>query len=323
MTTTDPDSAAAAVTALVQDVARRHASDPEAAAAALAGLGLELIGIPEPAGSGGEPADLAAALTAVGRAGLGVPVLPRAVAAWVLAGAGVPGGPATVAFGAGETVTVPWARDCESLVLCPPSGPVSVVALNPSAVRPGVDLAGDPLDLVDLSRLPRPEPLPAAPAAGAVVARAAVLSAAQLSGFADGALELTRRYVQQREQFGAPLAKLPAVARGLAEMRARVTEATAGVEAGLAGLDDPGDGPGSAAVAFIAAATAATAVARIAHQLHGAIGVTAEYSLHRWTTRLWSGRDWPRSQAEWTDQLGRVREEDSAWRVTAFDRPGR
>jgi alkylation response protein AidB-like acyl-CoA dehydrogenase len=320
MTTTDPDSTAGAVTALVQDVARRHADDPAAAAAAIAGLGLELIGVPEPAGSGGEPGDLAAALAAVGRAGLGVPVLPRAVAAWVLAGAGAPGGPATIAFGAGETVTAPWARDCTRLVLCPPSGPVSVVALDAAAVQAGVDLAGDPLDRIDLSLLPRPEPLPAAPAAGAVAARAAVLSAAQLSGFADGALELTRRYVQQREQFGAPLAKLPAVARGLAEMRARVTEATAGVEAGLAGLGDPGGGLEAAAVAFIAAATAATAVARAAHQLHGAIGVTAEYSLHRWTTRLWSGRDWPRPQVEWADQLGRVRAEEEVWRVTAFDR---
>jgi acyl-CoA dehydrogenase len=309
-------SLSAEVADLVRNVARRHDGSPAEAAAAIAGLGLELIGIPEPEGSGGEAADLAAALAAIGRAGVGVPVLPRAVAEWVLARAGSPGGPATVAFGAGEVVLAPWARDCERLVLGRPSGPVTVVALDPNAVIADADLAGDPLDRVDLSRLPRPEPLAQAPAAEAIVARAAVLSAAQLAGLADGALALTRRYVRERHQFGAPLIMVPAVARGLAEMRVRVTEAAAGVDAGIAGDCEPV----AAAITFIAAATAATAVARIAHQLHGAIGVTAEYSLHRWTTRIWSWRDWPRPQAEWTDMLGRIREEELAWQLTAFDR---
>lgn len=182
------------------------------------------------------------------------------------------------------------------------AAPVQAAAtLKYLAVTADADLAGDPLDRVDLSRLPRPEPLAQAPAAEAIVARAAVLSAAQLAGLADGALDLTRRYVRERHQFGAPLIKVPAVTRGLAEMRVRVTEAAAGVDAGIAGDCDSV----AAAITFIATATAATAVARIAHQLHGAIGVTAEYSLHRWTTRMWSWRDWPRPQAEWTDMLGR------------------
>jgi acyl-CoA dehydrogenase len=192
-----------------------------------------------------------------------------------------------------------------------------VVTLDQAAVTGGADLAGDPLDQVDLRRLAAPEPL-AAPTASAVAERAAVLAAAQLSGLAEGTLELTRRYVGQREQFGAPLVKLPAVARGLAEMRVRVTEAAAGVEVGLAALEAPGQDPAAAAIAFTAAAVAATAVARIAHQLHGAIGVTAEYPLHRWTTRLWSGRDWPVPQAQWTDRLGQVRDEAAAWRLTGF-----
>jgi len=93
--------------------------------------------------------------------------------------------------------------------------------------------------------------------------------------------------------------------------------ATSAVAAGTTGLN-----LGIISPMMVGLATAAPAVARAAHQLHGAIGVTAEYSLHRWTTRLWSGRDWPRSQADWTDRLGRVRAEEEAWRVTGFDRPG-
>lgn len=48
---------------------------------------------------------------------------------------------------------------------------------------------------------------------------------------------------------------------------------------------------GAAASARLAAATMATLVARTAHQLHGAVGVTAEYGLHRCTTKLWAWRD--------------------------------
>lgn len=53
-----------------------------------------------------------------------------------------------------------------------------------------------------------------------------------------------------------------------------------------------------------AVAAAATYVARLAHQLHGAMGITAEYPLHRLTRRLWAWRDTETAEHEWARRLG-------------------
>lgn len=45
-------------------------------------------------------------------------------------------------------------------------------------------------------------------------------------------------------------------------------------------------------------------VTGIAHQIHGAMGFTAEYSLHLYTKRLWAWRDEYGSESEWNEQLG-------------------
>jgi acyl-CoA dehydrogenase len=42
----------------------------------------------------------------------------------------------------------------------------------------------------------------------------------------------------------------------------------------------------------------------IAHQVHGAIGFTIEYGLHRLTRRLWSWRSDFGSDAHWAGWLG-------------------
>jgi acyl-CoA dehydrogenase len=39
-------------------------------------------------------------------------------------------------------------------------------------------------------------------------------------------------------------------------------------------------------------------------QLHGAVGITREYALHRYTRQLWAQRDADQSEYEWTRRLG-------------------
>ena len=51
---------------------------------------------------------------------------------------------------------------------------------------------------------------------------------------------------------------------------------------------------------------AAGAGAAIAHQLHGAIGFTAEHALQRYTRRLWSWRDDFGAESHWAEELGRA-----------------
>ena len=112
---------------------------------------------------------------------------------------------------------------------------------------------------------------------------------------------VTRRYVRQREPFGQPLVRVPAVASSLAIMRVHLLQA----QAALARAVDCWQTPAAArcahapAVARVTAATTATEVARLAHQLHGAMGISQEYPLHRLTRRLWAWRDAETPEHEW------------------------
>jgi acyl-CoA dehydrogenase len=67
-----------------------------------------------------------------------------------------------------------------------------------------------------------------------------------------------------------------------------------------------GPAPFEVASAKVLAGQAARTATRSAHQAHGAIGVTREYPLHRFTRRLWSWRAEYGDETEWSDMLGRL-----------------
>ena len=73
----------------------------------------------------------------------------------------------------------------------------------------------------------------------------------------------------------------------------------------LHGLDDTRTFM-AVASAKIRAGEAAGTGAAIAHQVHGAIGFTREYSLHQRTRRLWTWRDDFHPERVWADRLGRA-----------------
>ena len=118
----------------------------------------------------------------------------------------------------------------------------------------------------------------------------------------------------QREQFGAPLIKIPAVSTTLAQMAVRIRFAESALDRATTVCAD-GNAPalrrfGAVSAARIGAASATTLVARTSHQLHGAVGITAEYGLHRYTSKLWALRDADESQFVCCRRLGaRVRSE--------------
>ena len=70
------------------------------------------------------------------------------------------------------------------------------------------------------------------------------------------------------------------------------------------------------ATAKIRAGEAAGTGAAIAHQVHGAMGFTREYSLHQATRRLWSWRDDFGAESVWAISLGEMiagRGADALW----------
>jgi hypothetical protein len=124
--------------------------------------------------------------------------------------------------------------------------------------------------------------------------RAAALAAARMAGATQRLLDLTLAHLQSREQFGRPLARFQALQHSVAQMAEEVAAATLAAHIGLAG---PAFTPERSAVAILRATEAATFVSAAAHQLHGAIGATAEFDLQLYTSALtrWSRETGPTS----------------------------
>jgi alkylation response protein AidB-like acyl-CoA dehydrogenase len=303
---------------LIADIAARHA---EPAPGELPGcwqvlveLGLPLVGVAEDqGGSGGSLADLAVLVRALGRHAISTPLIENAVSNWVLAAARGAAAPGLRTISLDASGGVAWARHADQLVVY--RGDVARVADARApgvAIEPGDNLAGEPWDAVRLDEGTLAV-LDSAPPAAQVRARLGLLRAAALSGAVAGAYELTRDHVSTREQFGRPLVRIPAVAANLARVKAALIQCDAALDRACLGRAADGSGVapdaaadwlGAVAAARIIAGRAATETARLAHQLHGAIGVTAEYPLHRFTKRLWAWRDADTAEHEWSVLLG-------------------
>ena len=140
----------------------------------------------------------------------------------------------------------------------------------------------------------------------------ALLPAATVSlmaGAMGQALALSIDHVNMRQQFGRPLGKFQAVQQSLAVMACEVRAveaAAAALAARLDGVDlDPSAADFEIAAAKLRANRAVGVVTSIAHQVHGAIGFTEEYDLHRVTVPLMRWRGAHGNDAFWAARLGR------------------
>ncbi|WP_137870960.1 acyl-CoA dehydrogenase family protein [Sphingopyxis sp. 2PD] len=153
--------------------------------------------------------------------------------------------------------------------------------------------------------------VPDLPVAG-LIAPDAVQPAATVSlmaGAMGQALALSIEHVNTRQQFGRPLGKFQAVQQSLAVMACEVRAVEAAAAALAARLDAVGFDPAAAdfemAAAKLRANRAVGVVTAIAHQVHGAIGFTAEYELNRVTIPLMRWRSEHGNDAYWAAKLGR------------------
>ncbi len=149
-------------------------------------------------------------------------------------------------------------------------------------------------------------------AIAALIAPDALLPAAtvsQMAGAMGQALALSIEHVNTRQQFGWPLGKFQAVQQSLAVMACEVRAVEAAAAALAARLDavelDPAAADFEIAAAKLRANRAVGVVTAIAHQMHGAIGFTAEYELNRVTIPLMRWRGEHGNDAYWAAKLGR------------------
>ncbi|MEN3238034.1 MULTISPECIES: acyl-CoA dehydrogenase family protein [Methylobacterium] len=327
--------------AMLRDTADRLLADhftPQARAQVAAGewpndvwtaldeVGLLAAILPEEAGGFGVPvADALSLLRVAGSHALPLPLADTMLAGLVLARVGieVPAGPLAVAQGSdvrlddagratGHAWGVPWGRHTRAVVvLAERKGGPALVVLPQAAltVEPGSDIAGDPSDAVRFEAIAA-ESAPASFDAAELRAVGAATRTLMMAGALGAVSTMTAVYANERRQFGRAIGQFQAVQQNLAVLAGQAASAAAAAGlaaeavAAWAGESGPGLLPAVAA-AKVRTGEAAGQAAAIAHQVHGAIGFTAEHRLHHYTARLRAWRDAFGREAEWAQVLGR------------------
>lgn len=219
---------------------------------------------------------------------------------------------------------VPWARHAGLLLVARSADQLHIGMMPVEAnvvVAHGKNLAGEPRDTVDLAGCDIASivwrDLPAGIDPALILSRMALLRAASMVGAMERALQLSIAYTSDRNQFGRSLASFQVIQHTLAVMATQVAAARSAVTV-AAIQPQPEMAVFMAAVAKARVGDAAGIVAASAHQVHGAMGFTQEYSLGSATRRLWSWRSEDGSERHWQRWLGaRAREAGDLWAVIA------
>lgn len=137
-----------------------------------------------------------------------------------------------------------------------------------------------------------------------LAAAAAAIVAAQIAGACEAVAGMTLDHAGTRQQFGKPLGQFQAIQHLLA----RLAEETAAARA-AAGIAFSASSFRAlpSAIAKVRTADAARETTAIAHQVHAAIGITAEHDLGLFTRRLAVWRTAHGSADDWASRLGAAR----------------
>ncbi len=320
---------------------------PAALWRAVSETGVPLAALPESAGGAdAEWSDLFAVLRVAGRFAAPIPLAETMLAAWVASAAGLPVSEQPMTVGPvrpddrltleragngwrlfGRASRLPWGAQAGQVVLIAdgPDGETVVTfgdGVKGAVPSPGRNMAGEPRDsfTFDGAGLAGNAVAPVGPGVNraALYGRGALARAVMMAGAMDRALDTAVTYAGERKQFGKPIAKFQAVQQQLAVMAGQVAAAGAAADAGIEALshDDPAMQEFLIAIAKTRVGDAATLASEIAHQVHGAIGFTKEYSLQLSTRRLWSWRDEFGGEVEWAARVGAficARGADALW----------
>jgi acyl-CoA dehydrogenase len=304
---------------------------PEALWNALEENGLNLTWVPDRLGGvGAEISDGFAVLRVAGRHAAPVPLAETLMAGWLLTQASidVPAGPLALApiyedgnlqidkdgRVHGRSRDVPFARNAQHFAILARLNGAPTVALVEApglAISQNTSLAGEPRDTVSFDGAVVKEMRPAPGLTPAAVVRlGAAVRAQQMAGALEHILDQSVQYAQDRVQFGRPISKFQAVQHNLAQLAGEVAAAGAAADAASDAIAHFGISgqivEAEVAVAKVRVGEAASNGAAIAHQVHGAIGFTREYSLHHATRRLWAWREDFGNEDFWAMRLGRM-----------------
>ena len=259
----------------------------------------------------------AAVLEAIGYAAALVPYADsEAMARWLAHGAGLATDPdevLAIALASPHALSgrrIAWGRHSARTLFSYEEGGRNWVAVMPSAdlrLANGANLAGEPLDKCVVERAQPAEVREVVDdfSPAAVSQRGALCRGAAMLGAARKAQELTLQYAAERKQFGKPLAQFQVIQSYLAQMAGELSAARAMFATALRSAQGGARASrAEAAAAKVRIGQAAHTITALAHQVHGAIGFTEEYSLQLWTRRLWAWREEFGNETDWARELG-------------------
>lgn len=267
-------------------------------------------------GLGLDPLGAAPLLRLTGTYALRLPLAETMIANWLAERAGLPvsDAPTTLGLATGDVTPVeggwrftgtlarvPWARHAERL-LAGVGDQLLRLPLVGATIMPAANIADEPRDTVRLDVTVAASDVATLPAGLDVEGVGAAMRTLQVAGVLESALELAIVHVNERVQFGRPLAKFQAIQQEIARAAGQV--AAAGGAADMAALWLAGR---TSRLSLAAARTrlgeAAGIACNILHQMHGAMGFTQEHRLHRFTRSALAWRDEFGSHARWAGEV--------------------
>jgi alkylation response protein AidB-like acyl-CoA dehydrogenase len=133
--------------------------------------------------------------------------------------------------------------------------------------------------------------------------RLTALLCADMIGGADAVLDMTARYVGEREQFGVKLGTFQAVQGMVAGMAIELEGARHATRRALWELETTPDAIRAVAIAKVWTGQAYRNLTLTAHQLHGGAGYVVDHDLHRYSARAKEAEIRFGSGEEWLDVL--------------------
>jgi acyl-CoA dehydrogenase len=288
--------------------------------------GFALLLVPESAGGfGGGWEDANVVLRTTGSAAVNLPLAEAIIANARLASDGAPVAKGIASIGvhtsgavsgdkfSGELRDVPFGASCDSVVAQIDGRIAALINADATVAREYRNIAGEPrADLKFEDATARS--LPGINALD-LLHQGALARTCQIAGALDTMLAMTIEHAKTRQQFGRAIGNFQAIQQQLAVF-ATETAAVGAAAASACRAADRGDASFQIASAKLRANRAVDIATSAAHQIHGAIGITQEHALHRYTQRLWAWKSEYGNDRFWASKLGgeiAMRGADNFW----------
>lgn len=273
--------------------------------------GFALVLVPEARGGfGGGWEDVNVVLRAAGATAVGLPLAETIIANSISPGEGAASiatdvkGSVSDGHFSGALHNVAFGRECARTVAQLDTATIICVQNSDATVaREYRNIAGEPRADLKFENAHVRVVEPAMNGALTFFNLGALARVCQMAGALNAVLDMTIEHAKTRQQFGRAIGNFQAIQQQLAVF-ASETAAVGAAAASACRAVDRGKGEFEIACAKLRANRAVDVATSVAHQIHGAIGITQEHSLHRYTQRFWAWKSEYGNDRHWAEKLG-------------------